>query len=281
MKTKILSLATFVLSAAVALAAPLTETTAVHTKPDQNSPAVTFLKAGAEPVPVADAMASTPAGWLAVELPGPFEAYVLNKDLTKGLDVKVGANIYLAPKADAGVLTVAAKDDKCTLTGLHGKWTQIKLERKLTGYIHVGGTAGYVPAIATTPATAAPAPATPSSPANAPMSAPPVAPGVYGVAQAGHAAPMVNLGDGGASTLPRQFAGKFVSTRSPFKPRRPYDWALADDAGKRYAYLDISKLLLTDQIENYVNHSVVVFGAAKNTPDSKEIVIVVETLQLK
>lgn len=281
MKTKILSLATLVLSAAIALAAPLTETTAVHTKPDQNSPAVTFLKAGAEPVAVADAVATTPAGWLAVELPGPFEAYVLNKDLTKGLDVKVGANVYLAPKADAGVLTVAMKDDKCTLTGLHGKWTQIKLERKLTGYIHVGGTAGYVPAIATTPATAAPAPATPSSPANAPLSAPPVAPGVYGVAQAGHAAPMVNLGDGGASTLPRQFAGKFVSTRSPFKPRRPYDWALADDAGKRYAYLDISKLLLTEQIENYVNHSVAVFGAAKNAPDSKEIVILVESLQLK
>ncbi len=278
MKTKLLSLAALIVSAATALAAPLTETTAVHTKPDRSSPAVTFLKAGTEPAAVADAVATTPAGWLAVELSGPFEAYVLNKDLTKGLDPKVGANIYLAPKADAGVLTVAIKDDKCTLTGLHGKWTQIKLERKLTGYIHVGGAPGYVPAIATTPATPAQAP---TAPAGTPMSAAPVAPGVYGVATAGHAAPMVNLGDGGAATLPRQFAGKFVSTRSPFKPRRPYDWALTDDAGKRYAYLDISKLLLTDQIENYVNHTVVVFGAAKNAPESKEIVIAVETLQLK
>lgn len=278
MKTKLLSLAALIVSAATALAAPLTETTAVHTKPDRSSPAVTFLKAGTEPAAVADAVATTPAGWLAVELPGPFEAYVLNKDLTKGLDPKVGANIYLAPKADAGVLTVAIKDDKCTLTGLHGKWTQIKLERKLTGYIHVGGAPGYVPAIATTPAAPAQAP---TAPAGTPMSAAPVAPGVYGVATAGHAAPMVNLGDGGAATLPRQFAGKFVSTRSPFKPRRPYDWALTDDAGKRYAYLDISKLLLTDQIENYVNHTVVVFGAAKNAPESKEIVIAVETLQLK
>jgi hypothetical protein len=278
MKTKLLSLAALIVSAATALAAPLTETTAVHTKPDRSSPAVTFLKAGTDPAVVADAVATTPAGWLAVELPGPFEAYVLNKDLTKGLDPKVGANIYLAPKADAGVLTVAIKDDKCTLTGLHGKWTQIKLERKLTGYIYVGGAPGYVPAIATTPA----APAqTPTAPAGSPMSASPVAPGVYGVATAGHAAPMVNLGDGGAATLPRQFSGKFVSTRSPFKPRRPYDWALTDDAGKRYAYLDISKLLLTDQIENYVNHTVVVFGAAKNAPESKEIVIAVETLQLK
>ncbi len=283
MKTKLLSLASLLAAATVALAAPLTETTAVHTQPDATSPAVTFLKAGTEPAAVADSVASTPAGWLAVELPGPFEAYVQNKDLSKGLDVKPGANIYLAPRLDAGVLTVAAKDDKTTLTGLHGKWTQISLERKLTGYIYVGGTPGYIPSIATAPATAAPSHASsaPTAPGDAPMSAAPVSPGVYGVATPGHAAPTVNLGDGGASTLPRQFAGKFVSTRSPFKPRRPYDWALTDDAGKRYAYLDISKLLLTDQIENYTNHHVVVFGAAKGVPDTKDIVIQIETLQLK
>jgi hypothetical protein len=266
MKTKLLTLAAL-LAAGAAFAAPLSETTAIHTKPDQAAPAVTFLKAGTEPTVLPESVASTPAGWLAVELPGPFEAYVLNKDLTKSLDVKAGANIYLAPKSDAGVLTVAAKDDKTTLTGLYGKWTQIRLERKLTGYIHLGGAPGYVPAIATAPAT--PAPSTPAAPAGAPMSAAPVSPGVYGVATPG------------ATTLPRQFAGKFVSTRSAFKPRRPYDWALTDDAGKRYAYLDISKLLLTDQIENYVNHTVVVFGAAKNAPDTKDIVIQVETLQLK
>lgn len=275
MKTKLLALAALLASAS-AFAAPLTETTAIHTKPDPSSPAVTFLKAGTEPAVVSDSGGSTPAGWLAVELPGPFEAYVLNKDLTKSLDVKVGANLYLAPKPDAGVLTVAAPDDKTTLTGLYGKWTQIRLERKLIGYISLGGTPGYHSAIAPTPAPAAP-PAAPG----ARMAAAPVSPGVYGVATPGHAAPMVNLGDGGATTLPRQFAGKFVSTRSAFKPRRPYDWALTDDAGKRYAYLDISKLLLTEQIENYVNHPVVVFGAAKNAPDNKDIVIQVETLQLK
>ena len=275
MKTKRLALAALLASAS-AFAAPLTETTAIHTKPDPSSPAVTFLKAGTKPAVVRDSGGSTPAGWLAVELPGPFEAYVLNKDLTKSLDVKVGANLYLAPKPDAGVLTVAAPDDKTTLTGLYGKWTQIRLERKLIGYIHLGGTPGYHSALAPIPAPAAPPAAT-----GARMAAAPVSPGVYGVATPGHAAPMVNLGDGGATTLPRQFAGKFVSTRSAFKPRRPYDWALTDDAGKRYAYLDISKLLLTEQIENYVNHSVVVFGAAKNAPDSKDIVIQVETLQLK
>jgi hypothetical protein len=272
MKTKILSLAA--LFASAAFAAPLTETTAIHTKPDPASPAVSFLKAGTEPTPVTDSLATTPSGWMAVDLPGPFEAYVLNKDLSKALDVKPGSNIYLAPKLDAGILTVGAKDDKVTLTGMQGKFTQIRLDRKLTGYIYVGGAAKSLPPTATTAATPAPLP---TAPAGAPSSS--VAPGVYGAPAAGQA--VSDFGDGGSSTLPRQFAGKFISTRSPFKPRRPYDWALADSAGKRFAYVDISKLLLTDQIENFANHDVVVFGSAKTIPDTKDILIIVETLQLK
>ena len=171
---------------------------------------------------------------------------------------------------------MAEAGDKTTLTGIHGKWTQISLERSLVGYIHLGGTAGYMPPIATTPATAAAKPAAPS-----PMSPPPVAPGVYGVATPGQPSPMVNLGDGGSSTLPRQFAGRFVSTRRPLTPRRPYDYALNDDAGRRFAYLDVSKLLLTDQIEKYLNLNVVVFGAAQSTPEGKDFLIHVESLQLK
>ena len=251
------------------LAAPLTVTTAVHTKPDATSPAISFLKAGAEPTPAPNSPASLPAGWIAVELPGPFEAYVENKDLSKGLDVKPGASMRVAPKADAGVLAVAEKDDKVTITGLRGKWTQISLEKKLLGYVNVG--------TASSPSTAAPAPSAPP----APMAPSPVAPGAYGVATPGQAAPMVNLGDGGGSALPRQFAGRFVSTRRPLTPRRPYDYALNDEAGKRYAYLDVSKLLLTEQIEKYIDHNVVVFGAAKNVPDGKDIVIMIESLQLK
>jgi hypothetical protein len=251
-------------------AAPLAVTTAVHTKPDATSPAISFLKAGTEPVPAPNAPSDLPAGWIAIELPGPFEAYVENKDLTKGLDVKPGVNIRVAPKSDAGVLAVAEKDDKVTITGLRGKWTQLSLEKKLLGYVNVGGGAPNQPVAAPT-AAKSPAPMPPS----------PVAPGAHGSTTAGQAAPMVNLGDGGGSALPRQFAGRFVSTRRPLTPRRPYDYALNDEAGKRYAYLDISKLLLTEQIEKYIDHSVVVFGAAKNAPGGKDIVIMVETLQLK
>jgi hypothetical protein len=272
MKTNLRLVALLLATAATAAAAPLNGTTAVHTRPDESSLTVTYLKAGSEPVPAPAALATTPAGWMAVELAGPFDGYVKNGDIMKSLDVRVGAPVYLAPKPGLAELTMIDPADKTDITGLHGKWTQIRLQKKLTGYIHVGGSAGYLPPIATTPATTAPAPL---------LDASPITPVAYGVTSAGRPAPMVNLGDGGSSTLPRLFQGKFVSTRSVFKPRRPFDWALTDDSGARYAYLDISKLLLTDQIEKYIDHVVVVYGAGKSVPGRKDIVIEVESLQLK
>ena len=273
MKTKPRSTAVRILTALAVVAAtrlfgaPLPVTTAVHVKPDTLSPAITFLKAGTEPNASLSAPADLPAGWIAVELPGPFEAYVENKDLTKALDVKPGTPIRLAPKADAGVLTIAEKGDKTTISGLKGKWTQISLEKKITGFVNVAA-GSSLPAVATTPAAAAPMYPTPAPAASA-STAP------------GHAAPTSDVGDGGSSALPRQFAGRFVSTRRALAPRRPYDYALNDDAGKRYAYVDTSKLLLTEQIEKYIEKKVVVFGAAKPVPDTKDIVIMVETLRLQ
>jgi hypothetical protein len=274
MKTKLASLLLALAVTTALRAAPLTETTAVHAKPDASSTVITYFKAGTEPAPAGDTANAT-AGWMAVELPGPFEAYVLNKDLTKSLDVVPGTALTLAPKVGAPVLTTANADDKTTVTGLYGKWTQIKLERKLVAYIPTKEKSGALAHAAT----AAVAPAAASAPA--PFAPAPANPVAYGTGGAGRAAPMVNLGDGGSSTLPRQFSGKFVSTRRPFTPRRPYDWALNDDAGRRYAYLDVSKLLLTEQIDKYVDHAVIVYGAAKSANDGKDIVIEIESLQLR
>lgn len=256
-----------------AIAVPLTATSAVHLKPDASSPTITFLKAGAEPVPAHQQLATTPAGWLAVELPGPFEGYVPNKDILKSLDVRTGAAIFLLPKADSAAFTTMEPGDKVEITGLRGKWTQVRVSKKIVGYLQLGAVN-----VSSTPAAAAnsqkKSPPPPIAPAPVPATA-------YGVTTAGKPAPVVSLNENTATALPRLFQGKFVSTKSPFKPRRPYDWALNDDAGTRYAYLDITKLLLTDQIENYVGHTVVAYGAAKPVPGTKDIVIEVESLQLK
>ena len=273
MKTNLRLAALLLATALAAVAAPLIGTTAVHVKPDDSSAIITYLKAGSEPVPSTAAPATTPAGWLAVELPGPFDGYVKNGDILKNLDVRPGAAVYLAPKTGAVELTTFEATDKTDITGLHGKYTQIRLEKKVTAFIHVSGPSTYVPATAAAPA---PTPARSNV-----VDAAPVAPLAYGVTTPGRPVPVVNLGDGGSSMLPRLFQGRFVSTRSAFKPRRPYDWALNDDSGSRYAYLDISKLLLTEQIDNYIGHVVVVYGAGKAVPGTPDIVIEVESLQLK
>ena len=264
MKPSLLALAT--LTFALAHGAGLPATTAVHVEASTQSAVATYLKAGEEPRPAPGATA--PAGWLAVELPGPFEVYVENKDLTKSLDIRPGAALRQAPKADAPILVTAGPAEKATLTGIRGRWTQLSLERPLVGFIQ---TTGIAPV---------PASVRPETPAGATAPAP-VNPGVYGSATAGQPVAMVNLGDGGSSSLPRQYAGRFVSTRRPFAPRRPYDYALLDDSGQRFAYLDVSRLLQTEQVEKYVDLPVNVYGTARPGPDGREIILTVETLQLR
>lgn len=278
MKTKLPAFAVLaaLLAAVQGLAAPLTSTTAVHTKPDAASPAFSYLKAGTEPTPAAAEMANTPAGWMAVEMPGPFTGWVQNRDLTKGLDPKPGTPIRLSPDAKAGVLAIAEAGDKTTITGLQGRWTQLTLDRPMVGYIQVGSAPGYLPPVATTPATNNPA--TTSFPLATPESSVPVMTPAAPTTMAGQPAPPSSAVD--SANLPRQLTGRFVSTRHPLRPRRPYEWALEDNNGRRFAYVDTSKLLLTEQIDKYVGHFVVVFGAAKPTPDGKEIVIQTDSLQL-
>ena len=91
MKTKFPAVIAGLLIAAAVSAAPLTETTVIHSKPDAAAPVIDYLKAGTDPVSSADITA--PAGWMAVDLPGPHEAYVHNNDFSKSLDA-MGVNTH-------------------------------------------------------------------------------------------------------------------------------------------------------------------------------------------
>ncbi len=238
-----------------ATAAPLTGTTAVQTRPDAAAPLITFLKAGSEPVPAPTADA--PAGWLAVSVPGPFTAYVQNQDLAKSLDVKTGSALYLKPSTDAGVLTTSVKGDSIAITGLHGKWTEVRLDKTLVGYIHIG------PLAAAADGTIKDAP----PPSDLSTASGP-----------GKAAPAPSPDE---TALPRFFEGRFVSTHRLLSSPKPYSWQLNDASGARLAYLDVRKLLLTEQIDNYVGHDVGVYGAASRVPGTKDMVILLESLRLK
>ncbi len=271
---------TSLISAAFA-AAPLDKATAVYARPDASSPTLTILKPGANLAPSTGTNA--PAGWTAITLAGPHTVYAQNKDLTKSLDLRQGAQLHVAPKLDSAILTTAALAEPAEITGLHGKWTQLSLPRTVVGYIQSSTTPVTSAPVSTN--TAANASLSQPLPSLAPPSAAPATPAAQGLANTnnttGRAVPMVNLGDGGSSALPRLFQGKFASSRKAFAPRRPFEFQLNDSAGERYAYLDLSKVLLTEQIEKYIDHTVAVYGTAKPIPGSKDIVIAVESLQLR
>ncbi|MFA6962482.1 MAG: hypothetical protein WC205_17130 [Opitutaceae bacterium] len=251
-------------------AAPLAEKTPVYSGPEATATIIATLPAGTEPA--ASAAVKSPAGWTAVTLAGPHEVWAANKDVTKSLDVRIGAAYYTEPKADSMILTHAEKDDMAEIIDYRGKWTKFRLKKAVIGYIKTPMHTVAAPVAAPAPVAAAVA---------HPMPAPtpePVAPAAPAVTTIGKAAP---IGDGGSSALPRLFQGKFASTYSPFRPRRPYDFQLNDDAGARYAYVDVSKLLATELLNRYLDRTVIVYGTARAIPGSKDMVVVAESLQLR
>ncbi|MDI1318848.1 MAG: hypothetical protein PSW75_01465 [bacterium] len=259
MKTKIILLA--LAFSATRLAADFLATdTAVFIQTDPKAPVIARLKAGTTVVTVGEA----PAGWRRIEVSGPFEAYVLNRDVTKGLDVREGASIYSAPRKDAPVMTVAAAGDKSEVTGLHGiDWVQIKLEKKLQGFIAIGETAN-------TPAPAAHA---------VPVTAAPAAPASVG-SLAAPGRPVAMTGD--TADLPRLFAGKLVLARRPiFNPNPPYDYQVVDANGRRFAYVDTQRLRLNEKIESFLEREITITGTVRNTVDGKDLVIAAEAMTLK
>jgi hypothetical protein len=256
MKTKIILLLG-ALCAARLVADTLTADTAVFAQSDPKSVVLTRLKRGT----VVESVGEAPAGWRRVEVSGPFEAYVHNRDLTKGLEVRPGANVYAAASKNAQILTVAAAGDKAEITGLHGDYCQISLEKKLQGFIATGENLNV----------------SPDKPM-LPVTAPPVAAPATNVTALGHPVQL----NGNTAEMPRMFAGKLVvAKRAIVNPNPLYDYQLMDVSGRRFAYVDTRRLLLTDKIETYVDRNISITGTVRNTVDGKDLVVAAESMQLK
>ncbi len=257
MKIKIALLSSLVVFARLAAADILSADTAVFMQPDPKSHVLTRLKSGNTIIYTGDA----PAGWRRVEISGSFEAYAQNRDITKGLEVQEGASIHTAPKKDSPVLTVAQPGDKTEVIGLAtGDWCQIKLDKKLQGFIATSANANTPGE--TKPAFAVTAPAAPAGP----------------VTTIGRAVPLT----GNTADMPRLFAGRLVLARRPIlNPNPPYDYQLTDTSGRRFAYVDTKRLLLTDKIETYLDSQISISGTVRNTVDGKDLVIAAESMSLK
>jgi hypothetical protein len=259
MKIKLILLALACL--ATLSAEVLKSDTAVFVQTDPKSPVLTRLKAGSSVTIIGEA----PAGWRRVEVAGPFQAYALSRDIDKGLNVRPGGNIYAAPRKDAQILAIAAAGDKSGVTGLvqgASDWCEIRLEKPLQGFIAFGEAANI--------------PADPARPMFAVPSAPPAPAG-----------PVTALGrpvapSGNTADTPRLFAGTLVLARRPIlNPNPPYDYQLTDTSGRRFAYVDTRRLLLTDKMETFLDRDITLTGTVRNTVDGKDLVIAAESMALK
>jgi len=231
--------------------------TAVFMQADAKSHVIVRLKSGNTIIYTGDA----PVGWRRVEINGTFEAFAHNRDITKGLEVREGSNIYTAPEKNASILTVAQKGDTTEVVGLKGEFCQIKLTKKLQGFIATGSTAN-------TPSSGAPA----LQPVSGPV-APPEQPGAPG-------RPVAITGN--TANLPRLFSGTFVSARRPLiNPNPLYEYQLTDIEGRRFAFVDTKRLVLTEKIESYLGTVVVLNGTIRNTVDGKDLVIDAQSIARK
>ncbi len=262
----------FALILGVATAETATRATPIQSAPNEQSAVLSLIKGG-EPLPEINPAANAPFGWTAVSLPGPHDVFVENRFIGKDLDVKPGSPLHTAPKSDSPILTEFNAGDEMEITGLRGRWTQLRISKSITGYIQQPDAAAP---LRTAPVVRSielrDSPNAGSTTTTTPSQTQP---------RMGQAVSRTTEERGSLAALPRLFEGRLKSTRVPLRPRRPYDYALETEEGVRFAYVDLSKLLLTEQIENYLHHSVVVYGVARPVPDTKDIVIEVESFQLR
>lgn len=244
-------------------------------QPVYASPSETALVLGTAQAGSRLATSPAPSGWQAVEFTGPHTVYVTEKDTLKNMEVRPGASYYAAPKSDAPVIGLADEKDSATFADIVGRYNKFSLNKPIVAYVRVAPTpvapvetaAPVAEAVAAAPVVAAPLTDSSSVLRNDIPASSPTVPG-RGL-------------EAGEPRLARTFFGTVASTRNPLRPRRPFDFQLNDSAGSRIAYLDVSKLLQTEQIDAFVGRPVALFGTAEPLGTGKEIVIRVETLKLQ
>lgn len=259
MKIKFAALSALAAASVLRLAAAdtLTADTAVFQQADAASPVITRLPAGATVEIAGDA----PAGWRRVAVTGTFDAYAHTRDITKSLDVREGANLLTSPAPTSPVLSKSEKGDQVEIIGVTGNYCQLRITKKLQGFIASAEIANR--------------PAKPTAPVTAPVAAP--APVPTSSTAVGRPVAPTNTAD-----LPRLFSGTLViAKRAIINPNPLYDYQLTDSNGRRFAYVDTQRLVLTDKIENYLDRVVTITGTVRNTVDGKDLVIAAQSIEAK
>lgn len=245
----------------------------VHLRPDSSSPVVGELEADAWVVP-AEASSLTDeqvrAGWQAVSFLDDFRGFVRRSDLTKDLEVRPGAKVYLKEKADRDqILATAESDDLFEIERLSGEWVEVTFRKPITGY------------------TRKPGQETASSERRAERNEPEDEPEDSGIEDVPAPrdeeveGPVVSRRDGMPTDGElRLFEGRLMPVRSFLGRKQPFDYQMVDNSGNRIAYLDLKKLLITTPLDRFYDRSFQFYGRAEPIEGRREFVIRVEHMRL-
>lgn len=251
MKLQALLIGLFLLATAALRAAPLAREATVYARPEPSSAVLKVLPAGTEATPALNPAEPAPTGWMAVDAPGSYTLYVANKDVAKNFEVKAGAYFYLRADPRSPVVATMQPGDQPEFVDLAGDgFTAFRVEKTLVGYIKLPSTVTTVPAVPTRPTIIVTGPAA--------------------------------TGDIGRAAMPRFYEGRFAGTQNFLAYKHPYNFQLIDSTGNRFAYLDISRLLLTDKVDLFLDRVVVIYGTVRTlNQEGTKRVIEVESMHLK
>jgi len=243
----------------------------VHLQPAANAPVIALL---GENDPVNPVEATPPltreqiqAGWKAISVLQNFAGFVHRSDLTKELEVRSGANIYLEPRRESRlVLTEASRNDLFEVSDLAGDWASVTFRKPIIGFIRVtDGEPAALPILPPPPVEMETAVFTDEPP-------PPARPREQRPVTSGEQLTTID------GTL-RIFEGRVTRARSWIGQSPPYSHQLLDRSGRRIAYLDLSRLLITEPLERAMAGTLLVYGKAESIPDRRDFVIRVEHMR--
>lgn len=244
----------------------------VHLRPDTGAATIGQFAAGETPRPPLEAAPLTEAqraqGWEAISFLDNFRGYVNRADLSKDLNARIGALIYARSERDPNlVMTVAAQGDRFEVLELRGEWAEVSFRKPLTGFIN-----------------RAPAPdplqdETPIAPTPLIETLPLVDSGEQAQPPEAHGQIVASRAAIPIDGHIRVFEGRLARPRAWLGRGPPYQHQIVDTAGRRIAFLDMSKLLITAPIEDYLNRNFQVFGIAEPIEGRRDFVIRAEHMR--
>ena len=270
-------------------AAPLASDALVYSSPVTTASVTGTLAAGTVPPPVTSPLVvALPSGWQAVERADTQDCWVRDNDLDKELNVKPGTLLRAAPNADTTAVTgTMGAGDLSDLRDIQGRWVKVHYTKRTIGYIQSPAADAAAAVVATATVTVT---ATATAPSISPQTlAALIHPQPQPQPSQSHITTATTVVTTTATTtvragttpsVPRSFEGTLAIVRHVFS-RSPYDYQLNDAAGERFAYLDLAKLNESARYESYVGQTVIIYGTMFPVPGTKDIVIKVETIQLK